>query len=161
KGGKKESTDYNDVTIITISNEAAAKSEEKHKDDEGSDEDDSHAKSDDSAKTPPPFTYAFKDKIVIIASDVEVAKQAIRRTKEKQSDCLAGSEDYTNIERACAPVGQIRLFFNLPKIFSLVEKMEKDKDTSEDMSKMGVRDWKAMVGTIRIGNPKGAEGSAQ
>jgi len=162
KGGKKETTDYNDVSIITISNEAAAKSSDEDK--SGDDSEDGDDESDDSGSSgsaPPPVTYAYKDKTVLICSNVDVAKETLRRMKEKQSDSLAGSDDYAHVERACAPVGQVRIFFNLPKLLTLIEKYEKDEDGSKTIEKMGLKDWKAVVGTVRIGSPKGAEMSMQ
>ena len=162
KGGKKESTEYNDVTIVTISNEAAAKSDGKKGDDEEGSDDEASGKGDSAdGDVPPPFSYAYKDKIVLITSEVDVAKQALKRVKDKQSDCLASSEDYANLERACAPVGQVRLFFNLPQMFRLMEKFDKDKESIETIGKMGLCDWKAVVGTLRVGAPKGAEMSLQ
>jgi len=162
KGGKKESTEYQDSTIVTITNEGPAKSEKKAKDDgdEGDEEKDGGEES-SAGHTPPPISYAFKDKVFLLASDVEVAKQALKRVKEKQSDCLASSEDYGNLERACAPVGQIRVFVNFPQMFKLQEKFDKDKEVIETIGKMGMRDWKALVGTIRVGMPKGADVSLQ
>lgn len=165
KGGKKETTEFNDVSIITISNEEAAKpaKSEKSGDEDSEDEgdgEDSHS-SGANGDTPPPVTYAYKDKMVLICSNADVAKETLRRMKEKQADSLASSDDYANLERVCAPVGQVRMFINLPRIFALVEKYDKDADAFKNMQKMGMTDWKAIVGTVRVGSPKGAEMSMQ
>lgn len=165
KGGKKETTEFNDVSIITISNETAAKPAKEEKpadgdaDEEGGDDGDGASSSGDDA--PPPVTYAYKDKTVLVCSNADVAKETLRRMKEKQSDSLASSEDYANLERACAPVGQVRMFVNVPRILALAEKYDKDGDDFKTMQKLGMTDWKSLVGTIRIGSPKGTEMSMQ
>lgn len=106
KGGKKDTTEFSGVSIVTISNEAAAKpaKDEKASDDsddgeeEPGDDEDSSASS---GNTPPPVTYAYKEKMVLVCSNADVAKETLRRMKEKQSDTLASSDDYANLERAC------------------------------------------------------------
>jgi len=161
KGGKKDTTEYNEVSIVTISNEGGAKpakDEDSSDDEESGDDEDSESSSGGDA--PPPVTYAFKDKTVLICSNVDVAKETLRRMKEKQPDCLAGSEDYGSLERACSPVGQIRIFFNLPRLLTLVEKYDKGSDV-KTMEKLGLKDWKPVVGTVRIASPKGVESSMQ
>lgn len=165
KGGKRDTTEFNEVSIITISNEAAAKPTEETKPADDDSEEDGDDEGDDSASSsgeaPPPVTYAYKDKMVLICSNADVAKETLRRMKEKQSNSLSGSDDYANLERACAPVGQVRMFVNLPRIFALVEKYDKDGEDFKTIQKLGMTDWKALVGTVRIGSPKGAEMSMQ
>ncbi|MCZ6816713.1 MAG: hypothetical protein O7F76_08420 [Planctomycetota bacterium] len=139
---KRETTRFRGTTIVTLIPPA----------DEESDSDD-EAWADDDEEDPSPIVYAFHKKTFLLGSDVDLTKQTLLRMTERKSDCLAASSDYTHLSRTCSPVGQLRVYVNLPRIFKIMG--EADPDYARGFAAWGLSAWKPLVGTLRIGRPKG------
>lgn len=143
---KRETTRFRGTTIVSLIPPA-------QEDKEDSDEDDESGL-DSGEEEPSPIVYAFHKKAFLIGSDVDLTKQTLLRMAERKSDCLAASSDYTHLSRTCSPVGQLRAFVNLPRMYKILG--EADPDTARTFAALGLLAWKPLVGTLRIGQPQGA-----
>lgn len=100
---------------------------------------------------PEKFATCFTGDRLVVASDADHVKQALRQEKAERT--LRDADDYKAIGRHFKSAGPLRFLVNVPAIVSLATR-EADDDTKKFIAAMGFKSFGSVIGHIEYGGEK-------
>lgn len=100
---------------------------------------------------PEKFATCFTGDRLVIASDADHVKQALRQEKAERT--LRDADDYKAIGRQFKSAGPIRFLVNVPALVSLATR-EADEDGRKFIAAMGFKSFGSVIGHVEYGGEK-------
>ncbi len=95
---------------------------------------------------PEEYAFAFHKSVLIVASDMETASDALRRLGKKSSDTLASSDAMRLLKRKAEKKDDVHLIVNIPAILEMVAKS--GEEASRRISALGANAIGPLVGSL-------------
>ncbi len=150
-GGTKTTTDFDGVTITTLTISKKPSEPTTPPAEPGQQSPPSDAKPGAIAGIPvsgDTVSFATMGTVTAVGSDLALLKEIIKRVKNKGVDSIARSKDYETLQKRCGPPGQINFFANLPFLIGMTA--EAKPQFKEQLEAWGMDKIGAVVGTIAI-----------
>lgn len=96
---------------------------------------------------PPKLAMCLTADRFLVAADAELLKQALRR--QEQRDTLANLPDYRNLARQFDAPGPLRLFVNLSRLTSVIEREE--KEGGRIVASLGLKGMRSLIAHMDYG----------